>query len=457
MTMLFDTIAAISTPKGEGGIGIIRISGDKSFEILDKIFKPKNPNKDLGFYQFNYGFIHDGEKVIDESMVVRMKAPKTYTCEDVVEINCHGGQFVTQKVLELVLKNGARHAEQGEFTKRAFMNGRIDLSQAEAVMDLIQGKTEKSISLSLDQLRGDLRDKINSFKKALLDITAHVNVILDYPEEGIDDPLPVELRDNLEAVYEEATRLIESYDKGKKIKEGIKTVIVGKPNVGKSTLLNSLLREERAIVTHVAGTTRDVIEEVINIKGIPLVLVDTAGIRQTDDIVENIGVEKSKEFIEKADLVLLVLDASRELEDEDREVINQINENHKKVIVLLNKIDLERKIDLDEYNFENIVEISAQKNVGIEDMEEKIYSFIVDEKVEDSSEKLIITNVRHKTALEKTKDAIRNIFETIDMGLPMDLISVDLKEALDSLSEITGEISSEDILDHVFGNFCVGK
>lgn len=455
--MLFDTIAAISTPKGEGGIGIIRISGDKSFEILDKIFKPKNQNKDLGFYQFNYGFIYDGEKVIDESMVVRMKAPKTYTCEDVVEINCHGGQFVTQKVLELVLKNGARHAEQGEFTKRAFMNGRIDLSQAEAVMDLIQGKTEKSISLSLDQLRGDLRDKINSFKKALLDITAHVNVVLDYPEEGIDDPLPIELRDNLEAVYEEATRLIESYDKGKKIKEGIKTVIVGKPNVGKSTLLNSLLREERAIVTHVAGTTRDVIEEVINIKGIPLVLVDTAGIRQTDDIVENIGVEKSKEFIEKADLVLLVLDASRELEDEDREVINQINENHKKVIVLLNKIDLERKIDLDEYNFENIVEISAQKNVGIEDMEEKIYSFIVDEKVEDSSEKLIITNVRHKTALEKTKDAIRNIFETIDMGLPMDLISVDLKEALDSLSEITGEISSEDILDHVFGNFCVGK
>ena len=455
--MLFDTIAAISTPKGEGGIGIIRISGDKSFEILDKIFKPKNPNKDLGFYQFNYGFIHDGEKVIDDSMVVRMKAPKTYTCEDVVEINCHGGQFVTQKVLEVVLKNGARHAEQGEFTKRAFMNGRIDLSQAEAVMDLIQGKTEKSISLSLDQLRGDLRDKINSFKKALLDITAHVNVVLDYPEEGIDDPLPVELRDNLESVYEEATRLIESYDKGKKIKEGIKTVIVGKPNVGKSTLLNSLLREERAIVTHVAGTTRDVIEEVINIKGIPLVLVDTAGIRQTDDIVENIGVEKSKEFIEKADLVLLVLDASRELEDEDREVINQINENHKKVIVLLNKIDLERKIDLDKYNFENIVEISAQKNVGIEDMEEKIYSFIVDEKVEDSSEKLIITNVRHKTALEKTKDAIRNIFETIDMGLPMDLISVDLKEALDSLSEITGEISSEDILDHVFGNFCVGK
>ena len=455
--MLFDTIAAISTPKGEGGIAIIRISGDKSFEILDKIFVKKNPNANLGFYKLNYGFIKDGEKIVDEVMAVRLKAPKSYTCEDIVEINCHGGTLVSEKVLELVLRNGARHAESGEFTKRAFMNGRIDLSQAEAVMDIIQGKTEKSVSLSLDQLRGDLRDKVNQFKKALLDITAHVNVVLDYPEEGIDDPLPAELRNNLEKVYEEANRLIDSYDTGKKIKEGIKTVIVGKPNVGKSTLLNALLHEERAIVTHVAGTTRDVIEEIINIKGVPLVLVDTAGIRKTDDIVENIGVEKSKQFIGKADLVLLVLDASKELENEDIEVINQIKENKKKVIVLLNKIDLNKKINLAGHNLENIVEISAKDNIGIEDMQEKIYSYIVEEDVENSSEKLIITNIRHKTALEKTKDAIKNIFETIDMGLPMDLISVDLKEALDSLSEITGEISSEDILDHVFGNFCVGK
>lgn len=455
--MLFDTIAAISTPKGEGGIAIIRISGDKSFEILDKIFVKKNPNANLGFYKLNYGFIKDGEKTVDEVMAVRLKAPKSYTCEDIVEINCHGGTLVSEKVLELVLRNGARHAESGEFTKRAFMNGRIDLSQAEAVMDIIQGKTEKSVSLSLDQLRGDLRDKVNQFKKALLDITAHVNVVLDYPEEGIDDPLPAELRNNLEKVYEEANRLIDSYDTGKKIKEGIKTVIVGKPNVGKSTLLNALLHEERAIVTHVAGTTRDVIEEIINIKGVPLVLVDTAGIRKTDDIVENIGVEKSKQFIGKADLVMLVLDASKELENEDIEVINQIKENKKKVIVLLNKIDLNKKINLEGHNLENIVEISAKDNIGIEDMQEKIYSYIVEEDVENSSEKLIITNIRHKTALEKTKDAIKNIFETIDMGLPMDLISVDLKEALDSLSEITGEISSEDILDHVFGNFCVGK
>ena len=455
--MLFDTIAAISTPRGEGGIGIVRISGDKSFEILNKIFRKKSPNSDLGFSKFNYGFIYDEEKIIDEVMIVRLKAPKTYTCEDIVEINCHGGNLITEKVLEIVLRQGARHAEAGEFTKRAFMNGRIDLSQAEAVIDLIHGKTEKSISLSMDQLRGDLKEKIKHFKKALLDVTAHVNVVLDYPEEGIDDPLPENLRINLKKVFEEANILIESYDKGKKIKDGIKTVIVGKPNVGKSTLLNSILKEERAIVTHVAGTTRDIIEEIINIKGIPLVLVDTAGIRETEDIVENIGVEKSKEFIEKADLVLLVLDNSRKLEKEDKEVIEKIKENNKKVIVLLNKIDLPKKLDISKYNFENIVEISAKDNIGIENMEDTIYSFIVDKNVENSGEKLIITNIRHKTALEKTKDSIKSIFETIDMGLPMDLISVDLKEALDSLSEITGEITSEDILDHVFGNFCVGK
>ena len=456
---MFETIAAISTPRGEGGIGIIRISGDDSFEILNKIFKAKNPNKDLGFYKFNYGFIYDKDYMLDEAMVVRMKGPKTYTCEDVVEINCHGGYLVTQKILELVLKKGARHAEKGEFTKRAFMNGRIDLSQAEAVMDIIQGKTEKSISLSLEQLRGDLRDKIQNLKKLLLDVTAHVNVVLDYPEEGIDEPLPAHLRDNLTDVHMEISNLINSYDKGKKIKEGIKTAIIGKPNVGKSTLLNSLLKEERAIVTHIPGTTRDIIEEVINVRGIPLVLVDTAGIRDTEDLVENIGVMKSKEIIEKSDLILFVLDASRELEKDDNEIINLIKENNKKAIILLNKIDLERKIKKEDIVFSDgeILEISAKEETGIEDMEERIYNYILLEDVEDSSEKLIITNIRHKSALEKTKEAVENIFETIDSEMPMDLISVDLKEALDSLSEITGEISSEDILDHVFSNFCVGK
>ena len=456
---MFETIAAISTPRGEGGIGIIRISGDDSFEILNKIFKAKNPNKDLGFYKFNYGFIYDGDYMLDEAMMVRMKGPKTYTCEDVVEINCHGGYLVTQKILELVLKKGARHAEKGEFTKRAFMNGRIDLSQAEAVMDIIQGKTEKSISLSLEQLRGDLRDKIQNLKKLLLDVTAHVNVVLDYPEEGIDEPLPAHLRDNLENVHTEINKLINSYDKGKKIKEGIKTAIIGKPNVGKSTLLNSLLKEERAIVTHIPGTTRDIIEEVINVRGIPLVLVDTAGIRETEDLVENIGVEKSKEIIEKSDLILFVLDASRELEKDDHQIIELIRENNKKAIILLNKIDLSRKITRENIDFFDgeILEISAKEETGIEEMEERIYNYILEEDVEDSSEKLVITNIRHKSALEKTKEAVENIFETIDSEMPMDLISVDLKEALDSLSEITGEISSEDILDHVFSNFCVGK
>ena len=456
---MFETIAAISTPRGEGGIGIIRISGDDSFEILNKIFKAKNPNKDLGFYKFNYGFIYDGDYMLDEAMTVRMKGPKTYTCEDIVEINCHGGYLVTQKILELVLKKGARHAEKGEFTKRAFMNGRIDLSQAEAVMDIIQGKTEKSISLSLEQLRGDLRDKIQNLKKLLLDVTAHVNVVLDYPEEGIDEPLPAHLRDNLENVHMEINKLINSYDKGKKIKEGIKTAIIGKPNVGKSTLLNSLLKEERAIVTHIPGTTRDIIEEVINVRGIPLVLVDTAGIRETEDLVENIGVEKSKEIIEKSDLILFVLDASRELEKDDHQIIELIRENNKKAIILLNKIDLSRKITRENIDFFDgeILEISAKEETGIEEMEERIYNYILEEDVEDSSEKLVITNIRHKSALEKTKEAVENIFETIDSEMPMDLISVDLKEALDSLSEITGEISSEDILDHVFSNFCVGK
>ncbi len=455
--MFFDTIAAISTARGESGIGIVRISGDEAFKILNEIFVPFTKNKDLGNYKLNYGYIYDDGKAVDEVLVSRMKGPRSYTTEDVVEINCHGGYYTTKKILEVVLKKGARMAEIGEFTKRAFMNGRIDLSQAEAVIDIIHGKTEKSVSLSLDQLKGSLRDQIKEFKEAFLDITAHVNVVMDYPEEGIDDPLPLELRKKLEEVYRKADNLISSYDKGKKIKEGIKTVIVGKPNVGKSTLLNTLLQEERAIVTSFPGTTRDIIEEIINIKGIPLVLVDTAGIRETDDIVENIGVKKSLEFIDKADLVLLVLDSSKEIEEEDIRVIEKILELDKQYIVLLNKIDLERKLDISRYNLKNIVEISAQNNINMDKMENEIYEFITDNEIDDSSEKLILTNIRHKTALEKTKESIKNIFETIDMGMPLDLISVDLKEGLDSLSDITGEITSEDILDHIFAKFCVGK
>ena len=456
--MLFDTIAAISTPRGEGGIGIVRISGNNALDILEKIFKPKSGKaiKGLRNYSINYGHIFDGKTLVDEVLVSIMKAPNTYTREDIVEINCHGGFVITEKVLEVVLKNGARIAEIGEFTRRAFLNGRIDLTQAEAVIDLIHGKTEKSVSLSLNQLRGDLKEQIEHLKKLVLDVAAHINVVLDYPEEGIDDPLPEHLVENLQEVLDTTDRLIKSYDKGKMIKEGIKTAIVGKPNVGKSSILNSVLKEERAIVTHVAGTTRDVIEEVVNLKGIPLVLVDTAGIRKTDDLVENIGVEKSKKLIESADLILFVVDGSRPLDEEDMKIHEAIKAE--KVIGILNKIDIKEDIDLSPLTkISKWLEISAIKNQGIDEMEEEIYRHIIDENIEDSSQKITITNVRHKSALEKTKQSIENIFETIESGLPMDLMAVDIKWALDSLSEVTGEISSEYLLDHIFSNFCVGK
>ena len=456
---MFDTIAAISTPRGEGGIGIVRMSGDEALDILAKIFKPAS-NKDidkLNNFSVNYGHLFDESgDIVDEVLVSIMKGPKTYTTEDVVEINCHGGYLVTEKVLELVLRNGARYAEQGEFTRRAFMNGRVDLTQAEAVMDVIHSKTEKGIAISLDQLRGDLREQIERLKRLLLDVAAHVNVVLDYPEEGIEDPLPDNLYENLKEVFRSSSELIASYDKGKMIKEGVKTAILGKPNVGKSSLLNSLLREERAIVTHIAGTTRDVIEEVININGIPLVLVDTAGIRKTDDIVENIGVERSIQQIKKADLILFVVDSSQELQEEDFRIYDEIK--GKNVIGILNKSDLKMQADISKLSeICTWIEISAKENVGISDMEDTIYNSVVSGQVEDSSQELVITNVRHKSALEKTKDSINNIFETLDSGLPMDLIAVDLKEAMDSLSEVTGEISSEDLLDHIFSNFCVGK
>ncbi len=455
---MFDTIAAISTPRGEGGIGIVRLSGDESLNILEKIFKPKSNKdiKDIKSYTINYGHIFDGEILVDEVLVSIMKAPNTYTREDIVEINCHGGYLVTERVLELVLKNGAKIAEPGEFTRRAFLNGRLDLTQAEAVIDLIHGKTEKSISLSLNNLRGDLKEQIHYLKKILLDVAAHVNVVLDYPEEGVDEPIPDHLIRELHNVKDTITKLVESYDKGKMIKEGIKTAIVGKPNVGKSSLLNSILREERAIVTSIAGTTRDTIEEIINIKGIPLIMVDTAGIRETCDEVENIGVQKSKKVLKEADLVLFVMDSSRELSDEDKEIYDNIQSE--KVIGILNKIDMEKKLDVSNLSkVKKWIEISALENIGIDNLENEIYKFIISENIEDSSEKLIITNIRHKSALEKTKKAIENIFETIDMGYPMDLIAVDLNDALDSLSEVTGEISSEDLLDHIFSNFCVGK
>ncbi|NLK61905.1 MAG: tRNA uridine-5-carboxymethylaminomethyl(34) synthesis GTPase MnmE [Fusobacteria bacterium] len=457
---MFDTVAAISTPIGEGGIGIIRISGDEAFSILEKIFKPiNNKNIDtIASHTINFGYIYDGKNIIDEVLVSIMKAPNTYTKEDIVEINCHGGFVITNKVLEIVLKNGAKFATQGEFTKRAFMNGRIDLSQAESVIEIIKGKTEQSVENSLKQLRGDLKEKISILKQNIIDVASHVNVVIDYPEEGIDEPLPKELEEKLLSVKEEITVLINSYDKGKVLKNGIKTSIVGKPNVGKSSLLNALLKEERSIVTHIPGTTRDIIEEVINIKGIPFILIDTAGIRKTDDIVENIGVLKSKEIINKSDLILFIIDSSKDIDNEDIEIYSYLDKEN--VIGILNKIDIikdENKIYERFPNIKNWIKISAKQNIGIDEMLDEIYNIIIRDEIQNSSKDIIITNVRHKVSLENTKKSIENIFNTINLNFPLDLISVDLKEAMDNLSEITGEITSEDILDNIFKNFCVGK
>lgn len=459
--MLFDTIAAISTPVGEGGIGIIRISGNESLDILDKIFNAKSQKKssELKNFSINYGYIHNDDKILDEVLVSIMKGKHTYTGENIVEINCHGGYYLLNNILQLILEKGARLAEKGEFTRRAFLSGRLDLTQAEAVLDLIEGKNKRLLSISMDNLRGDLRNKINYLKKLILDVAAHINVVLDYPEEGIEDPIPEELVENLKIVYDNVAELINSYDKGKIIRNGIKTAIIGKPNVGKSSILNSLLREDRAIVTHIPGTTRDIIEENINIKGINLSLIDTAGIRNTDDIVENIGVEKSKKLLEEADLILFIMDSSENLDENDIKIYNSLSEDRlDKTIGILNKIDKEEKINLDQFNkIKKWLKISALTKNGLEEMEDEIYNFIIKENISEKDNNLMITNVRHKASLEKTKNAVTNLLETIDLGLPMDLLAVDIKEALDSLGEVTGEISSEDLLDHIFSNFCVGK
>ncbi|MGF6907013.1 tRNA uridine-5-carboxymethylaminomethyl(34) synthesis GTPase MnmE [Fusobacterium sp. PH5-44] len=459
--MLYDTIAAISTPVGEGGIGIIRISGNDSLSILDKIFIAKSQKKsnELRNFSINYGHIQDEGKILDQVLVSVMKGKNTFTGENIVEINCHGGYYLLNNILQLILEKGARLAEKGEFTRRAFLNGKIDLTQAESILDLIEGKNKKILDISINNLRGDLKKKVDHLKKLILDVAAHINVVLDYPEEGIDDPIPEELVENLKIVYNVVNNLIDSYEKGKIIKNGIKTAIIGKPNVGKSSILNSLLRSERAIVTHIPGTTRDIIEESINIKGINLSLIDTAGIRDTDDIVENIGVEKSKELLNEADLILFVVDNS-ELLDENDKIIYDLLDKEKitKTIGILNKIDKEEKINIDLFSgIEKWFKISALNKSGIDEMEDEIYNYIIKEKIQNGQNNIIITNVRHKASLEKTKVAVKNLLETISMGLPMDLLAVDIKEGLDSLGEITGEITSEDLLDHIFANFCVGK
>jgi len=455
---LEDTIAAISTPIGRGGIGIVRISGSESIFIADKIYIGNKKLIDVGSHTANYGTILDRDKIVDECIVLVMKAPKTYTKEDIVEIQCHGGIITTQKVIELVLKNGARLAQAGEFTKRAFLNGRIDLSQAEAVMDIINSKTDLLLDNSMNQLKGSLSNKINLFRGEILALLSHIEVNIDYPEYDIEEITLKKIKDTVIILIDKIDKLINTANTGKIIKEGVYTSIVGKPNVGKSSLLNALLKEQRAIVTDIAGTTRDTLEEYVNIHGIPFKIIDTAGIRQTEDFVEKIGVEKSLETIEKADLVIILLDYSTIIDKEDIEIIER--SKYKKILVIINKNDLNKKIDetviYDYVDKENIMYTSLIDNECIEEIEEKLKNMFYSGSI-DMKNKDIITNNRHKLALIKSKENLEFVINSLDMGMTQDLISIDLKQAYENLGEITGDSVSEDITHEIFGSFCIGK
>ena len=455
-----DTIAAIATAPGEGGIGIIRISGEKSLQVAQSIFKSKSGKmiKDYNARTLIYGTVVDNEKVIDEVLVAYMKGPNSYTAEDVIEINCHGGFISVKKILELILSKGVRLAEAGEFTKRAFLNGRIDLSQAEAIIDVIKSKTDMAHEVAQSQLEGSLAKKIKDLRMNVTEVLAHLEVSIDFAEEDVEEITYQTLEEKALELRNEIKKLYDTAESGKILRDGLKTVIVGKPNVGKSSLLNSILGENRAIVTDIAGTTRDVIEEFVNIKGIPLKIVDTAGIRETEDVVEKIGVEKSRESFSTADLVIMVLDASRKLSEEDMEILESLK--NKKTIVLLNKMDLEPQIELEKIeefvNSEDIIKISALKHQGIEELQDKIEAMVYHGSVKNSSN-LMITNSRHKDALFKAYESINDAISAIEQRMPYDFIEVDFKYIWDYLGYINGDTVREDLLDTIFANFCIGK
>lgn len=455
-----DTIAAIATAPGEGGIGIIRISGEKSLQVAQSIFKSKSGKmiKDYNARTLIYGTVVDNEKVIDEVLVAYMKGPNSYTAEDVIEINCHGGFISVKKILELILSKGVRLAEAGEFTKRAFLNGRIDLSQAEAIIDVIKSKTDMAHEVAQSQLEGSLAKKIKDLRMNVTEVLAHLEVSIDFAEEDVEEITYQTLEEKALELRNEIKKLYDTAKSGKILRDGLKTVIVGKPNVGKSSLLNSILGENRAIVTDIAGTTRDVIEEFVNIKGIPLKIVDTAGIRETEDVVEKIGVEKSRESFSTADLVIMVLDASRKLSEEDMEILESLK--NKKTIVLLNKMDLEPQIELEKIeefvNSEDIIKISALKHQGIEELQDKIEAMVYHGSVKNSSN-LMITNSRHKDALFKAYESINDAISAIEQRMPYDFIEVDFKNIWDYLGYINGDTVREDLLDTIFANFCIGK
>ncbi len=456
----FDTICAIATALGEGGIAIIRVSGDKALDIVSKIFKANSGQdiKSMKSYTMKYGHIYDidNKELIDEVIISFMKGPKSFTAEDTVEINCHGGVVSTNKVLEAVIKAGARLAEPGEFTKRAFLNGRIDLSQAEAVMDIIKAKTDLAMKSALMQSTGHLSTQINKQREYMLNILALVEFAVDFTEddEEVDPSIPLKVAESLEKSISEMKTLLRGADEGKLIREGLSLAIVGKPNVGKSSLLNALLREKRAIVTDIAGTTRDVIEEYINLDGIPVKVIDTAGIRETEDVVERIGVERSKEKLEEADLVLLVLDTSRELDQEDKDIIESVKD--KKCILILNKIDLEWRIKEDILgSFENVIKISAKEEIGLDGLKQTIKDLFFNGKID--AESLIISNSRHKQALYRALENAENALVRVKNNEYLDLISIYVTASLRALGEITGSELEEDLVNKIFSDFCVGK
>lgn len=455
------TIAAISTATGNGGIGIIRMSGKKCFDILEKIFIPYNKdNSEIKGYTLKFGYIINPKtkEKIDEVLVSYFIAPKSYTTENMCEINSHGGIIVEKNILQLCLENGAELAEPGEFTKRAFLNGRIDLTQAESVIDLINSKTDNEAKASIKQLEGILSKQIQEIRKKLLDIMADINANIDYPEYDIEEVTNNKVDRVLKEIKQELTKLSNSFQDGKILKEGVKTIILGKPNAGKSSLLNTILKEERAIVSEYAGTTRDTIEEFVNIKGVPLKLIDTAGIRKTEDKIEEIGVKRALKLSEEADLIIAIFDASKELDGEDYEILNIIKD--KKSIVLLNKIDID-DINLNENSklknaSENILKISAKNGEGIEKLYELISNMFGKKEI-SMNDGIIITNIRHKNQIDKAITSVNEALLSSEQGLPIDIVSIPIKQILYDLSVITGEDVSEDIINEIFSKFCLGK
>lgn len=453
-----DTIAAISTGMTNSGIGIVRICGDEAFAIADRIYSGKNKISEAESHTIHYGHIKDGVETIDEVLVMVMKGPGTFTGEDTVEINCHGGTFVVKRVLETVLKNGARAAEPGEFTKRSFLNGKRDLSQAEAVIDLINSENEYALQSSISQLKGSIKNKINDIRNKIIYHTAFIETALDDPEHISVDGYGKKLKTIVKEIIEELMVLIRSADNGRVMKEGINTVIVGKPNAGKSSLLNVLSGHERAIVTDIEGTTRDILEEQVRLGELSLNVIDTAGIRRTDDVIEKIGVDRAQEYAMNADLIIYVVDASKDLDENDEKIMNLIRE--KNTIILLNKSDLDTVISAEQMMKKTgnipVISISAKEEKGIRDLEDTVKDMFLKGDI-SFNDQVYITNVRQKNALIEARESMEKVIQSIDDGMPEDFYSIDLMDAYEALGSITGESVGEDLINEIFSKFCMGK